>query len=67
MADDGYVKDAFFFKPNLIGLGVGVAASIMLPFGGAILLGVAAAEGLFLTSMSKNPRFQRMVRSRRGR
>jgi hypothetical protein len=39
----------------------------MLPFGGAILLGVAAAEGLFLSSMSKNPRFQRMVRSRRGR
>jgi hypothetical protein len=67
MADDGYVKDAFLLKPNLIGLGVGVAASVMLPFGGFIILGVAAAEGLFLRSMSRNPRFQRMVRSRRGR
>jgi hypothetical protein len=67
MANDGYVKDAFLFKPNLIGLAAGVAASVILPFGGFIFLGVAAAEGLFLNSMSKNPRFQRMVRSRRGR
>ena len=67
MADDGYVKDAFLLKPNLLGLGLGVAASVMLPLGGLIFLGVAAAEGIYLTSMSKNPRFQRMVRSRRGR
>jgi hypothetical protein len=67
MADDGYVKDAFLLKPNLLGLGLGVVASVVLPFSGFILLGVAAAEGLYLTSMSKNPRFQRMVRSRRGR
>lgn len=67
MADDGYVKDAFLMKPNLLGLGLGVAASVMLPLGGFIILGVAAAEGLYLTTMSKNPRFQRMVRSRRGR
>jgi hypothetical protein len=64
---DGYVKDAFFFKPNLIGLGVGVAAAVVLPFSAPILLGVAVAEGLYLSSMSKNPRFQRLVRSRRGR
>ena len=48
-------------------LGLGVAASVLLPLGGFIFLGVAAAEGIYLTSMSKNPRFQRMVRSRRGR
>ena len=64
---DGYVKDAFLMKPNLVGLGVGLAAAAFLPFGGPILIGVAVAEGLYLTSMSKNPRFQRMVRSRRGR
>ena len=53
-------------KPNLLGLGVGVVAATMLPFTGPLLLGVAAAEGLYLWSISKNPRFQRMVRSRRG-
>jgi hypothetical protein len=67
MADDGYVKDAFLLKPNLLGLGIGVAAAVFLPLGGFIFLGVAAAEGIYLSSMSKNPRFQRMVRSRRGR
>jgi hypothetical protein len=64
---ESYVKDAFFMKPNLIGLGVGVVAAAALPFAGPILLGVAVAEGLYLSSMSKNQRFQRMVRSRRGR
>jgi hypothetical protein len=64
---DGYVKDAFFFKPNLVGLSAGVAAAVILPFAAPILLGVAVAEGLYLSSMSKNPRFQRLVRSRRGR
>lgn len=64
---DGYVKDAFFLKPNLIGLGAGVVAAVVLPFAAPILLGVAVAEGVYLTSMSKNPRFQRLVRSRRGR
>ena len=63
---DGYVKEAFLMKPNLVGLGVGVAAAIALPFSGPLLLGVAALEGVYLWSMSKNPRFQRMVRSRRG-
>ena len=43
---EGYVKEAFLMKPNLIGL--------------------AALEGAYLWSMSRNPRFQRMVRSRRG-
>jgi hypothetical protein len=54
-------------KQNLVGLGVGVVGAIMLPFSGPLLLGVAALEGVYLWSMSKNPRFQRMVRSRRGR
>ena len=63
---DSYVKDAFLMKPNLVGLGIGVVAAVALPFSGALLLGVAAAEGLYLWSMSKNPRFQRMIRSRRG-
>jgi hypothetical protein len=63
---DGYVKDAFLMKPNLVGLGVGVVAAIALPFSGPLLLGVAALEGVYLWSVSKNPRFQRMVRSRRG-
>ncbi|HZX94094.1 MAG TPA: hypothetical protein VFE90_06230 [Myxococcales bacterium] len=65
--DDSYVKDAFFMKSNLVGLGVGVVGAVMLPFSGPLLLGVAALEGVYLWSMSKNPRFQRMVRSRRGR
>ena len=63
---DSFVKDAFLMKPNLVGLGIGVVAAALLPFSGPLLLGVAAAEGVYLWSMSKNPRFQRMVRSRRG-
>ena len=63
---DGYVKEAFLMKPNLLGLGVGVVAAAMLPFTGPLLLGVAALEGAYLWSMSRNPRFQRLVRSRRG-
>ena len=64
---DSYLKDAFLMPPNLVGLGVGVVAAAMLPFTGALLLGVGALEGIYLMSISKNPRFQRMVRSRRGR
>ena len=64
--DDSYVKDAFLMKPNLIGLGVGVVAAAALPFTGPLLLGVAALEVVYLWSMSRNPRFQRMMRSRRG-
>ena len=63
---DGYVKGAFLMKPNLLGMGVGVVAAAMLPFTGPLLIGVAALEGAYLWSMSRNPRFQRMVRSRRG-
>ena len=63
---DSYVKDAFLMKPNLAGLAAGVVVASALPFTGPLLLGVAALEGLYLWSMSKNPRFQRMVRSRRG-
>ena len=64
---DSYVKDAFLMPQNLVGLGIGVVGAAMLPFTGPLLLGVAALEGLYLFSISKNPRFQRMVRSRRGR
>ena len=64
---DSYVKDAFLMPQNLIGLGVGVVGAAMLPFTGPLLLGVGALEVLYLTTISKNPRFQRMVRSRRGR
>ncbi len=64
---DSYVKDAFLMPSNLVGLGVGVVGASLLPFTGPLLLGVAALEGVYLWSMSKNPRFQRMVRSRRGR
>ena len=39
---ESFVKDAFFLKPNLVGLGVGVVAASMLPFTGPLLLGVAA-------------------------
>ena len=63
---DSYVKDAFLMKPNLVGLTAGVVVAAALPFTGPLLLGVGALEGLYLWSMSKNPRFQRMVRSRRG-
>ena len=64
---ESFVKDAFFVKPNLVGLAAGVVAASILPFTGPLLLGVAALEGVYLWSMSSNPRFQRMVRSRRGR
>ncbi|MBS2023862.1 MAG: hypothetical protein JST92_15775 [Deltaproteobacteria bacterium] len=67
MADESYVKEAFLMPQNLIGLGVGVVAAAALPIAGPIILGVGALEALYLVSMSKNPRFQRMVRSRRGR
>jgi hypothetical protein len=64
---DSFVKDAFLMPPNLVGLGVGVVAASVLPFTGPLLLGVAALEGIYLMSVSRNPRFQRMIRSRRGR
>jgi hypothetical protein len=63
---ESYLKDAFLMKQNLVGLGAGVVAATLLPFTGPLLLGVAALEGAYLWTMSKNPRFQRMVRSRRG-
>lgn len=63
---DSYVKDAFTMPQNLAGLAIGVGAAVV--FAAPLLfLGVAAAEGVFLWQMSTNPRFQRLVRSRRGR
>ena len=64
---DSYVKEAFLMPQNLVALGVGVVAAVALPFTGPILLGVAGVEALYLSTLSKNPRFQRMIRSRRGR
>ena len=64
---DSYVKEAFLMPQNLVALGVGVVAAAVLPFTGPILVGVAVAEGLYLKGMSSHPRFQRMIRSRRGR
>jgi hypothetical protein len=64
---DSYVKDAFLMPPNLVGLGVGVVVASVLPFTGPLLLGLGVLEGAYLMSMSNNPRFQRMIRSRRGR
>lgn len=64
---DSYVKEAFLMPQNLVALGAGVVAAAVLPFSGPILLGVAALEGLYLKGMSSNPRFQRMIRSRRSR
>jgi hypothetical protein len=62
-----YTKEAFLLKPNLIGIGAVLVGAAMLPFTGTILLAGAALEGVYLWNMSRNPRFQRVVRSRRGR
>ena len=60
---ESFFKDAFLLPPNLIGLGIGTVASLAIfP---PLLLGVAALEGVYLWQMNSNPRFQRMVRSRR--
>jgi hypothetical protein len=67
MPTESYVKEAFLMPQNLLGLGAGVAASIALPFASSILIGLAVAEVIYLKTMSGNPRFQRMIRSRRGR
>lgn len=64
---DSYLKDAFVMPQNLVGLAACVVGASVLPFTGPLLLGVAALEAVYLFSLSKNPRFQRMVRSRRGR
>ena len=62
---ESFVKDAFMMPQNLVGLGIGaIASAAIFP---PLLLGVAALEGVYLWSMSKSPRFQRMVRSRRER
>jgi hypothetical protein len=62
-----YTKEAFLMKPNLIGIGAVLVGAVVLPFSGPILLAGAALEGVYLWNMSRNSRFHRMVRSRRGR
>jgi len=54
-------------KPNLIGIGAVLVGAAVLPFSGPILLAGAALEGVYLWNMTRSSRFQRMVRSRRGR
>lgn len=61
-----YTKEAFLMKPNLIGIGAVLVGAAVLPFTGPILVAGAALEGIYLWNMSRNPRFQRMIRSRRG-
>jgi len=60
---DSYVKDAFLMPQNLVALGVGTVASLVLF--APLFLGVAAVEGIYLWQMSSNPRFQRLIRSKR--
>jgi hypothetical protein len=62
-----YTKEAFLMKPNLLGIGAVLVGAAVLPFSGPILLAGAALEGVYLWNMSRNSRFHRMVRSRRGR
>jgi hypothetical protein len=62
-----YTKEAFLLKPNLVGIGAVLVGAVVLPFSGPILLAGAALEGVYLWNMSRNSRFHRMVRSRRGR
>ncbi|TMA16318.1 MAG: hypothetical protein E6J85_18530 [Deltaproteobacteria bacterium] len=62
-----FAKEAFLMKPNLIGIGAVLVGAAMLPFSGPILLAGAALEGVYLWNMTRSSRFQRMVRSRRGR
>ena len=60
---DSYLKDAFVMPQNLIVLGIGTVASLAIfP---PLFLGVAALEGFYLWQVSTNPRFQRMIRSKR--
>lgn len=63
---ESYVKEAFLMPQNLVGLGAGVVVASILPFTGPLLVAVAGVEALYLATISKNPRFQRMIRSRRG-
>jgi len=60
---DSYVKDAFLMPQNLVAVGGATVAT--LAFFPTLFLGVMAAEGVYLWMMSSNPRFQRLIRSRR--
>lgn len=63
MAEPSYVAEAFKLKPNLLFVGGGVAAAAL--FASPVVFGaVALAEVAYLATMSANPRFRRVVRSR---
>lgn len=65
MSETSYAKAAFFLRPNLVALGVGVLASVVS--GSVIVLGIVAGLELFyLRAAASSPRFQRLVRSRGG-
>ena len=70
MAEPSYVKEAFLMPRNLIGLGAVLAGLVLLPLGPLatpLFVGAAVVEGVYLSAVSKNPRFQRLIRSRRLR
>jgi hypothetical protein len=70
VAEPSYIKEAFLMPQNLIGLGAVVVGLIFLPLGPLatpLLIGAGVFEGIYLGAVSQNPRFQRMVRSRRLR
>ena len=70
LAERSFLKEAFLMPQNLIGLGAVVAGLVLLPLGPlATPLFIAAGvfEGIYLGAVSQNPRFQRMIRSRRLR
>jgi hypothetical protein len=64
MSEPSYVAEAFKLKPNLVGLGVGVAGAAVLG-SGLVLLGVLGVEAFFLWGVSTNHRFRRAIRARR--
>jgi hypothetical protein len=71
VAEPSYLKEAFLMPQNLIGIGAVLAGLVLLPLGPLatplLLIGAGVFEGIYLGAVSQNPRFQRMVRSRRLR
>lgn len=56
-----YIKNAFFLRWNLLALGAGVAAGIISGSPDVVIPLVAAAEILYLASLSTNHRFQSAI------
>lgn len=63
MAEPSYVVEAFKLKPNLVVVAGGLVAAAVLSSG--LVLGLlAGVEVFYLATMSTNPRFRRVIRSR---